>query len=218
MSVAPSTAIRAMRTGSRTAPTGWSPRITGTCSTPPTGTHRAERHYRGAITGVLSDIAGAALKFVIGATTLANPGGTALVIFVGGLAVAMAKDGDLAAGAKIVGGTLWLAGPFVTMYALAAEGIAAIGLDSRDVRRDEYALAQLVFGPATPSRDSLRITDTIGAGNRPFPRFDGVITLNLGPEGHADALTIRKGSTATAASATASSARRSSTKWCTPGS
>jgi hypothetical protein len=81
------------------------------------GTYRAERHYRGAITGVLSDIAGAALKFVIGATTLATPGGAALVIFVGGLAAAVAKDGDLAAGAKIVGGTLWLAGPFGTMYA-----------------------------------------------------------------------------------------------------
>ena len=131
------------------------------------------------------DIAGAALRFVIGATTLANPGGAALVIFVGGLAVAVAKDGDLAAGAKIVGGTLWLAGPFGTLYALAAEGITAIGHDSRDVRPDEYALAQMVFGPATPSRDKLRITDTIGAGNRPFtfPRFDGVITLNLGPEG-----------------------------------
>ena len=183
-------------------------------------TYRAERHYRGAITGVLTDIAGAALKFVIGATTLATPGGAVLVIFVGGLAAAVAKDGDLAAGAKIVGGTLWLAGPFGTMYALAAEGIAAIGHDSRDVRPDEYALAQLVFGPATPPRVKLRITDTIGAGNRPFtfPRFDGVITLNLGPEGHAEALTIRKGSTATAASATASTARRSSTKWCTPGS
>jgi hypothetical protein len=53
---------------------------------------------------------------------------------------------------KIVGGTLWLAGPFGTVYALAAEGIAAIGHDGRDVRPDEYALAQLVFGPATPPR------------------------------------------------------------------
>jgi len=158
-------------------------------------TYRAERHYRGAITRVPSDIAGAALKFVIGATTLANPGGAALVIFVGGLAAAVAKDGDLAAGAEIVGGTLWLAGPFGTMYALAAEGIAAIGHDSRDVRPDKYALAQLVFGPATPPRDKLRITDTIGAADRPFtfPRFDGVITLDLGPEGYANALTMKEG-------------------------
>lgn len=92
---------------------------------------------------------------------------------------------------KTVGGTPWPAGPFGTLYAPAAEGIAAIGHDGRDVRPDEYALAQLVFGPATPSRDKLRITDTIGAGNRPFtfPRFDGVITLNLGPEGYTNACT-----------------------------
>ena len=94
------------------------------------------------------------------------------MIFAGGLAAAVAKDGDLAAGAKIVGGTLWLAGPFGTMYALAAEGIAAIGHDSRDVRPDEYALAQLVFGPATPPRDKLRITDTSARAIGPS-RFHG---------------------------------------------
>ena len=46
-----------------------------------------------------------------------------------------------------------------------------------------------------PSRDKLRITDTVGAGNRPFtfPRFDGVITLDLGPGGYADSLTMKEG-------------------------
>ena len=157
--------------------------------------YQADRHYRGAITGALADIAGAALKFIIGATTLATPGGAALVIVVGGLAASVAKDGDLAAGAKVIGGTLWLAGPFGTLYALAAEGIAAIGHDSRGLRDEEWDIAKRVFGTATPPRDRVRITDTVGAGDRAFvfPRFDGVITLNLGKEGYTNALTWKKG-------------------------
>ncbi len=114
-------------------------------------TYRADRHYRGAITGALADIAGAALKFIIGATTLATPGGAALVIVVGGLAASVAKDGDLAAGAKVIGGTLWLAGPFGTLYALAAEGIAAIGHDSRGLRDEECDIAKRVFGTGHPA-------------------------------------------------------------------
>jgi tetratricopeptide (TPR) repeat protein len=45
-----------------------------------------------------------------------------------------------------------------------------------------------VFFGALPSRDRLVLTDTIGGGDRAFtfPRFDGKITLNMGPAAFAD--------------------------------
>jgi hypothetical protein len=91
----------------------------------------------------------------------------------------------LVPGARIVGGVLWLAGPANTMYALIAEGIASLGSRTREIWPEEYNWANdNVFKGSLPPRDMLVLTDTLRGGDRAFtfPRFDGKITLNMGPE------------------------------------
>jgi hypothetical protein len=109
-------------------------------------------------------------------------GASGLVILVGGLAASVVTSGNFASGARVLAGTLWLAGPYGMMYALAAEGVARIGTEERGLRDHEWLLAQHVFGPAVPPRDSIRITDTSGADDRAFVfrSLDGKTTLNLG--------------------------------------
>src|ERR1700720_613431 len=80
-------------------------------------------------------------------------------------------------------------GPANTLFALVADGIAALGRRTREFSQEEYDWANNeVFLGALPPRDALVLTDTIGGGNRAFtfPRFDGKITLNLGPDGWPD--------------------------------
>lgn len=96
--------------------------------------------------------------------------------------------GSLVPGARVVAGTLWLAGPSGTLYALGAEGIAAVGTRTREISQEEYDFAKQVFKDTLPSRDRLILTDTIGGENRAFtfPRFDGKITLNMGSDAFDD--------------------------------
>jgi hypothetical protein len=93
-------------------------------------------------------------------------------------------------GARIVAGTLWLAGPAGTLYAVAAETVARIGSRERGLSQAEYDLARRVFADALPPRDDMRITNTIGGGGRAFVwiRPDGKITVNMG-DGYDDPLT-----------------------------
>src|SRR5262249_46518121 len=84
---------------------------------------------------------------------------------------------------------LWMAGPANTLFAIAAEGIASAGSNTQELREDVYNWANdEVFSGSLPPRDKLVHTDTVGGGNRAFtfPRFDGKITLNFGPEGWPD--------------------------------
>jgi hypothetical protein len=79
-----------------------------------------------------------------------------------------------------------MAGPANTLFAIAAEGIAAVGSRTRELTQEEYDWANgEVFLGSLPPRDKIVHTDTIGGGNRAFtfPRFDGKITLNMGPDG-----------------------------------
>lgn len=76
-----------------------------------------------------------------------------------------------------------MAGPSNTLWAIAAEGIVSAGETTRDLSDDEYAWAnEQVYLGSLPPKDSLVVTDTIGAGHAPFTfqRYDGKITLNLG--------------------------------------
>ncbi|KXF75575.1 hypothetical protein ATN84_16360 [Paramesorhizobium deserti] len=69
-----------------------------------------------------------------------------------------------------------------TLFAIAAEGIAAIGSRSRELTQEEYDWANgRVFQGALPPRDQIVLTNTIGGGGRAFafPRFDRQITLNM---------------------------------------
>ena len=125
------------------------------------------------------------IKFAVG--TALGPVGA--VIFVGVEAGSLIMSGSLVPGARVVEGILWMAGPLNTLFALAAEGIAAAGTQTREISQEEYDWANnQVYLGSLPPRDRLVLTDTIGPDDRAFtfPRFDGKITLNMGPSAFAD--------------------------------
>ena len=121
------------------------------------------------------------LKFGIG-TALGPVVGA--VIFVGVEIGSLISTGSLVPGARVVEGLLWMAGPWNTVFAIAAEGIASLGSRTREINDEEYDWANReVFFGSLPPREDLILTDTIGGGDRAFtfPRYDGKITLNMGP-------------------------------------
>jgi hypothetical protein len=141
--------------------------------------------YSSDIGSALEKAVGWLIKWGVG--TALGPVGA--VIFIGVEIGSLISTGSLVPGARVVGGVLWMAGPTNTLFAIAAEGIATLGSrPPREITQEEYdwanAQANDVFMGALPPRDMLVLTDTIGAGNRPFtfPRFDNMITLNMGPE------------------------------------
>lgn len=151
------------------------------------GTLQVEKNYRSHLTGAIGDLFEAALKWFAGAALIATPG-TALLLLGGTTAVTGLAGGSLASGARIVGGTLWLAGPFGTAIALAADAIARLASKERPLSQAEYDLAKLVFKNSLPSRQDIVVTDAIGGNNRPFtyPRFDGKMVLSVGEKYYND--------------------------------
>ena len=121
------------------------------------------------------------------AGTVLHPAGA--VAAAGLLVGSVLTTGSAAAGARIADGLLWGAGPENSLLALVAGGVAAATSRERAVTAAEHdwAAAQLL-GDALPPRERLVLTDTLGASGRPFvfPRWDGAITVNLGPEHFAD--------------------------------
>jgi hypothetical protein len=139
-------------------------------------------NHEGDITGSLQDIADVVLGWFAGGVLVTS--GVGLIIFLGTELGSLISTGSLAPGARVVDGVLWLAGPHGTLYALAAAGVAAIGSRSRELTQAEYDWAQNeVFAGTLPPREQIVLTDTIGGENRAFtfPRYDGKITLNMGP-------------------------------------
>lgn len=125
------------------------------------------------------------VKFGVG--TALGPVGA--VVFVGVEIGSLISTGSLVPGARLVGNILWMAGPANMLFAIAAEGIAAIGSRTQELPEESYNWANNeVFLGSLPPRDKLVHTDTIGAGDRAFtfPRFDDKITLNMGPDGWPD--------------------------------
>ncbi len=142
--------------------------------------------YQSGIGGALEKVVGWLIRFGVG--SVIGPVGGA-VVFIGVEVGSLATTGSLVPGARIVGNLLWLAGPANTLFALAAEGIAALGSRTRELTQEEYDWANNeVFLGSLPPRDRLVLTDSIGGGDRAFtfPRFDGKITLNMGPAAFAD--------------------------------
>lgn len=120
------------------------------------------------------------VKFAVG-TALGPAGG--IVVFVGLEIGSVISTGSLVAGARLAEGILWMAGPGNTLFAIACDGIGQLGSRERALTQEEYGFADQVFLGALPPRDDIRLTDTIGGNDRAFtfPRFDGKITLNMGP-------------------------------------
>jgi hypothetical protein len=126
------------------------------------------------------------VKFCVGAV-LTTPVGA--VLFVGIEIGSLISTGSLVPGARVAEGILWMAGPGNTVFAIVAAGIASVGSRTRELAQEEHDWANNeVFLGALPPRDRIVLTDTIGGGDRAFtfPRFDGKITLNMGPDAFAD--------------------------------
>lgn len=137
----------------------------------------------GAITGFLEDAAVAVGRWVVGTVLVTFT--PILLIGVGVVIGSAIMTGSPSGGARLVGGTLWLAGPYGTMMALASEGVASLGSRERQISDTEYDWANgTVFGGRLPQRERIVTTDTAGGGGRAFvyPRFDGRITVNLGAD------------------------------------
>jgi hypothetical protein len=142
--------------------------------------------YTSGIASVLEKGLGWLINFGIG--TVVGPG-VGAVIFIGVEIGSVISTGSLVPGARLIGNTLWMAGPANTLFAIAAEGIVSLGSKTREIKQEWYDWANnTVFLGSLPPRERLVLTDTIGGGNRAFtfPRFDGKITLNMGPDAFAD--------------------------------
>jgi hypothetical protein len=131
-------------------------------------------------------------KFAVG--TVAGPI-VGAVVFVGVEAWSFCATGSLIPGARIAEGILWLAGPENTLFALAAEELANLGSQSRELTQEEYDWANGMadgqaqkFAGCLPPKEDLLVTDIIGKDDRAFtfPRYDGKTMLNLGPNGFPD--------------------------------
>jgi hypothetical protein len=149
--------------------------------------------YTSWFTNVIDQVVSWAISVGVGALT--GPLGS--IAFLGAELVGV-FTGTISATSRILGGTLWLAGPANMLFALASEGIASIGHNERQLTPDEYNWAdQEVFHGALPPIDKIVLTDTIGGGNRPFtfPTADGRISLNFGPQGYANPRSINGGAT-----------------------
>ncbi|HEX7904680.1 MAG TPA: hypothetical protein VF487_12430 [Chitinophagaceae bacterium] len=113
-----------------------------------------------------------------------------LIILVGAELSSLIDSGSLYSGARLINGTLWMKGPHGTFLAIVGEGIAALATNSRDLSENEYQWAcERVFSESLPPRENIIVTDGHRGNNRAyvFPRFDGKITLNMSPDGFADA-------------------------------
>jgi hypothetical protein len=148
-------------------------------------------HHEGSISSTFEDIVNTVITWVVGSIAISPV--TGLIIFVGVGIGSLISTGSFAPGARIIAGSLWLAGPSGTLYALIAEGISALGTRTRDLSQEEYDFANNVFAGSLPPRENLILTDTIGGGNRAFtfPRFDGKITINMGPDAFNDPRTYQ---------------------------
>jgi uncharacterized protein with LGFP repeats len=143
-----------------------------------------DENHRNRFTGTLGDIAEALVKWGVGELVLTP--GTAALLVAGTELVSLVTSGSLVPGARIIDGTMWLAGPSGTLFALAADALARLATKEEPIGEAEYNHANLVFKGTLPPRTDIHISDGIGGNNRPFtyPRFDGKIVLNLGPGFH----------------------------------
>lgn len=112
-----------------------------------------------------------------------------LVIFLSTELFSLGATGSFETGARLINGTLWMMGPYGTLYSIAGGAVIAIGSNHKQLGEDEYNWAnQLIFNNTLPPRNSILLTDTTGANHRgfTFPMYGSLITLNMGADGFAD--------------------------------
>jgi hypothetical protein len=141
--------------------------------------------YESGIGGVFESVMDVVVRWMIG-ETIGFAG--ALIIFVGVEFGSLVTTGGLTAGARVIEGILWMAGPSGIVFSLAAHGIVLLGERSRELSDDEYRYALPVFGGTLPPKERLLVTDTIGGDDRPFtfPTVDGKVALNMGSAAYQD--------------------------------
>jgi hypothetical protein len=125
------------------------------------------------------------VKFCVG-TALTPIAG---IVFVGVEAASLIGTGSLGPGARILAGTLWMAGPANCLLALAADAIASTGYHTTPLSYEAYDWANsAVYNGTLPPRENIVISNMLGFGGVAFtfPRFDGKTVLNLGPLGFSD--------------------------------
>lgn len=149
------------------------------------GVLHTQINYTSDIGSTLEDLVSWAVKWSVGSAL----GELSALVFIGAEIGSLIATGSLVPGARIVEGVLWMAGPANTLVAVAAGGIASLGSRTRELSQAEYDWAnEAVFLGSLPARDRIVLTDTLGGdGNAfTFPRFDGKITLNMGPTAYDD--------------------------------
>jgi hypothetical protein len=125
------------------------------------------------------------VKFCVG-TALTPIAG---IVFVGVEAASLIASGSLGPGARILAGTLWMAGPANCLLALAADAIASQGYQTTPLSYEAYGWANsAVYNGTLPPRENIVVSNMIGFGGVAFtfPRFDGKTVINLGPTGFTD--------------------------------
>jgi len=137
-------------------------------------------NHRNRFTGAIGDVLESLIKWTAGELVITP--GTGLILVTATSVVSLATSGSLIPGARVIDGTLWLAGPSGTLFALAADGLTRLATKEQTLSQADYDFANQVFRGSLPPREKIVVSNSIGAGGRPFtyPRFDGKIVLNLG--------------------------------------
>jgi hypothetical protein len=150
---------------------------------------------RGSLTSVLGDIGTYVLKGIVG-TVLAP---VMPVVFIGTELGSLIATGNVASGSEFFSQIMWHAGPFGTLYAIAADAFTKVATSQQVIPQDLYDWAQNnVFKGTLPPRDSILLTDAIGPASqsdpkgRPFTFEDqyGHYLVNLGRDGYNHPMTF----------------------------
>jgi len=138
------------------------------------------QNHRNRFTSALGGLLEALVKFTVGEIVITPAVG--LILVAGTEVGSLISSGSLVPGARIIDGTLWLAGTSGTLFALAADGLARLATKEVTLSQADYDFANQVFRGSLPPREKIVLTNSLGGGGRPFtyPRFDGKIVLNLG--------------------------------------
>jgi hypothetical protein len=146
------------------------------------GSLRVDHQHSNDVTKFIGDITDGLIKWTVGELVI-TPGTGLILLGAAELYSALTKGG-VSGGARIASGMMWLAGPAGTVFALAADGLARLANSDEPLGTHEYDVAQMVFKGTLPSREDIRISDSIGSGGKAFtfPRWDGKMVISLGDD------------------------------------
>ena len=141
--------------------------------------------YTSDIGSTLESVVQWIVTFAVG-TALSSVSG---IVFVGVEVGTLIGSGSLGPGARVLGGTLWMAGPLNTLLALGADLIASQGYETTPLSYEEYDWANMqVYNGSLPPREDIVISNMLGVDGSAFtfPRIDGKTVISLGPTGFND--------------------------------